>query len=185
MEESKLIILIYFLSLAVYGFFEIIVQRKYFKRKSKKTDKGFIFLLLSFYMAIYLTPLEYVLLKQKLMPGMILSGFIILTVGILIRFIGLYQMKYNFSTAIEAGEDNTLVTTGLYRYIRHPLYLAVFMIAAAGSIIFSCIYSWIMVLITLVAIINRIKHEEIFLNQHYQDYAKYSEKTWKLIPFIY
>jgi protein-S-isoprenylcysteine O-methyltransferase Ste14 len=180
-----LLILIYFFSLTLYGVFEIIFQRRFSMWATKWPDKALFYLIIPFYLAIYLSPVEFVLRGQKLNPAMIFSGFMLLCAGIIIRLAGLLKLKNNFSTAIETRNNSNLVTTGIYRYIRHPLYLASFMISAAGSLIFSCLFTWIPVLLMLVAVIKRINREEIFLNSHYPEYQEYSLKTNKLLPYIY
>ncbi|HUX57492.1 MAG TPA: hypothetical protein VMV77_10990 [Bacteroidales bacterium] len=53
------------------------------------------------------------------------------------------------------------------------------------TIIFSCLFMWIFVLLTLIGILSRIKKEESFLAQQYEEYAGYKKRTKKLLPLIY
>jgi protein-S-isoprenylcysteine O-methyltransferase Ste14 len=185
MSKINFIILIYFLSLAVYGIAEILLQLRFSKWKFKKTDKGLLSIMIPFYLSIYLAPLENVLMQYKLLSILIITGFLILLIGVLLRISSLLTLKHNFSLVIESENTDSLIVTGLYKYIRHPLYLAVLLISFSGCIIFSCIITWIFVILTLIGIVKRIKKEEDFLILKYIEYREYMKKTFKLIPFVY
>ena len=132
MNKTSFIILLYFTLIAVYGLMEIVLQRYFSKNKIKKTRDKLILLMLSlFYMSIYLAPAEHVILKTSLHTGLIITGFLFLITGIILRILSLAKLGNNFSIFVEAGEENSLVTGGLYRYIRHPLYLTSLMLAVS------------------------------------------------------
>lgn len=185
MGKVNLIMLIYFVIIAAYGITEIILQLKFSNWKFRKTDKGLMSILIPFYLSIYMPPAEHFVMKHKLYYVLIIIGFILLITGILLRICSFLTLKRNFSLAIEADRSNKLVVNGIYSHIRHPLYLASLITSLAGSIIFSCILTWIFVFSTLVAIILRIKKEEIFLTTVYPEYEEYKNRTYKLLPFFY
>ncbi len=180
-----MIFAIYFISLAIYGFNEIYLQRKYSKFSIEKIDLSFIYILFPFYMSLYLTPLEYYLLKPALHSASIITGFALLYMGIIFRIVALQTLRDGFSTAIESKKEVKLVTTGIYKYVRHPLYSTVLIIALSGSIIFSCTYCWVFVGLTLVGILFRIRKEEKFLIMQFEEYSEYIKRTKRIIPFIY
>lgn len=185
MNFEHMIITLYFISLAIYGFTEIYLQRKYAKSNVEKQDSSFIFIVVPFYMSLYLTTFEYWLAKPLLHTGTLVAGFVLLYLGIIFRIVALLTLRQGFSRAIEAKADSKLVTSGVYKYVRHPLYSTVFIMAMSGSIIFSCTYCWLLVGITLWGLIFRIKKEEAFLIQQYSEYSEYSKRTKRIIPFIY
>jgi protein-S-isoprenylcysteine O-methyltransferase Ste14 len=185
MDFEHMIITIYFISLAVYGLTEIYLQRKYAEFNVEKQDRSFIFIVVPFYLSLYLTTLEYWLTKPELHIGTIIAGFALLYFGIILRIIALLTLSQGFSTAIEAKADSKLVTSGVYKYIRHPLYSTVFIMAMSGSIIFSSTYCWLIVGITCWGLLFRIRKEESFLNQQFPEYREYCKRTKRIIPFIY
>ncbi len=79
-----------------------------------------------------------------------------------------------------------MVTHGIYRLARHPVYLGVLMVSV-GVPIWTA--SWIGLLIMLgiiPLIVGRIRSEEQMLIDEYGDsYRAYEKTTHKLIPFIY
>jgi protein-S-isoprenylcysteine O-methyltransferase Ste14 len=185
MSEDKIIIMIYFLSLALYGILEMRMHRKYSNLKSARQEKSFMLFVIPFYLCVYLSPLEYVWLKPKLSLILIIAGFLLFYGAIITRIISFKTLGNNFSVAIESKIDSNLVVHGIYKYTRHPLYLSIFIISVSGSLIFSCLYMWIFVVLTFIGILIRIKKEESFLILHYSEYQQYKKGTKKLIPWIY
>jgi protein-S-isoprenylcysteine O-methyltransferase Ste14 len=185
MNKANLIVLIYFLTIAAYGITEILLQLKFSNWKFSKTDKKLIPVLVPFYLSIYLPPAEHLFLKNQLSSSCIIIGFSIVIIGISLRLLSLITLNSKFSISITPNQSKNLVVNGIYRYIRHPLYLASLLMSFAGCIIFSCVVMWIFPLITLIAVIYRIKEEEVALTKEYPEYIEYKNKTYKLIPFIY
>jgi protein-S-isoprenylcysteine O-methyltransferase Ste14 len=82
-------------------------------------------------------------------------------------------------------EARGLVTSGLYRYVRHPLYLAE-MIAAIGTVI-QYVSTWtaLILAVQIAFQLRRMRNEEIVLMEIFPDHAAYKEKTARIIPGIY
>ena len=186
MDNKTKIIVIYFIIIATYGIAEIILQLWFSKWKFKKTrDKGLILIMVPFYLALDLAPIEYIIINNKLYVLLIVIGFLILILGVSLRILSLLKLRENFSLIIESGDKNFLIADGIYKHIRHPLYLASLFIAASGCIIFTCIITWLFFILTLASILRRIKIEETFLISRFPEYSDYIKKTYKLIPFLY
>lgn len=185
MINFKLVLIVYFLSIAIYGCAEIFLQLRFSNWKFKNADKGAIIIMVPFYLSIYLAPVENVLSEIRLFQVSVILGFVVLFFGVILRIIGLITIKNNFSMAIEADKSNRLVLSGIYKYIRHPLYLAILIISSSGSIMFACRFNWILVAFTLLGVLSQIKKEEQFLCKQYPDYEEYKKVTKKLIPFVF
>ncbi len=92
-----------------------------------------------------------------------------------------------FSTRVCIHKTHRLITTGLYRYIRHPSYSGLLICFFAAGIAMGDFLSLSVLLIPLViALVNRINVEEKFLQQFFgYDYQQYCLQTKKIIPKIY
>lgn len=81
-------------------------------------------------------------------------------------------------------KEGQMLSSGPYRFIRHPMYASALLIIWAG--IFGHISPANLVagiLITTVIFI-RILDEEQYLRERFPDYLAYAHKTKRLIPFI-
>jgi len=186
MDNTIMIIVIYFALIAIYGIIEVLLQLWFSNWKFKKTKyKELILIMIPFYFCIYFAPVESILFKNKLYVILIIVGFSILILGIILRILSLLKLRVNFSMVVKSEDRNRLITDGIYKHIRHPLYLATMLIAVSGCIIFTCIITWIFFALTLISILKRINIEETFLISRFTDYSDYVKKTYKLIPFLY
>ena len=77
------------------------------------------------------------------------------------------------------------ITRGPYRYIRHPMYLAVLLVALAlilDRFTWSRGIAWIILLADLIA---KLSYEERLLCARFPDYLDYRKRTKRLLPFVY
>jgi len=93
--------------------------------------------------------------------------------------------RYTLSVLPDARENATLVTSGPYRFIRHPMYSAVLIFLFALLVNdFKAIRLLVFGAVAVV-LIYKISIEEKILFQKYADYAAYCKSSKKLIPFLY
>lgn len=86
--------------------------------------------------------------------------------------------------ATASPTEGGLVTTGPYRYIRHPIYAAALYITWAGVLANLSILNVAFGLLTLVGSVARIVCEETLVRVRYPEYDDYAKKTRRLIPFV-
>lgn len=92
--------------------------------------------------------------------------------------------RQQFRFVPEPG-SGSLVRTGPYRLIRHPIYAGALLVVWSSLLGYP---SWLHVGIGLIACVPmpfRISVEEEFLQGHYPEYAEYARTTKRVIPFIY
>lgn len=90
----------------------------------------------------------------------------------------------NFSSTLKVKEEQTLVTRGPYRWVRHPMYAAVFLCVIGMCMITS---DWLVLLFSLPmmapAIARRMTREEgMLLDKFGEDYRRYMSRTGRLLP---
>ncbi len=155
------------------------------KYKPKEWLTFWLFLF-AYLITVGLTFLDYLKLKILSFNLEILFG-IILVGGVVIRILCKMWLRRFFNINIVIRKDHEIVRKGLYKYIRHPMYLStLFMfIGFAGvlSSILGIISTFVLILpVTLI----RIRREEYHLKKKTKDrYEDYMKHTKKLIPFIY
>jgi protein-S-isoprenylcysteine O-methyltransferase Ste14 len=94
----------------------------------------------------------------------------------------LTQLRGSFSIMAEARQ---LVTSGVYRLVRHPLYLAE-EIAAAGVVMqFFSPWTALIFAVQLGFQLRRMRNEEVILGEIFPEYAAYAQRTARILPGIY
>ncbi len=92
----------------------------------------------------------------------------------------------NYSATVVIRADHQLITHGIYRFTRNPIYLGGIMVVTGMPVYAASLYGFLTMLILVPIILNRIKMEEKLLTEEFGDaYRMYKEATKKLIPFIY
>ncbi len=87
--------------------------------------------------------------------------------------------------AIANTTEGRLVTNGPYRWLRHPIYASVIYFVWAGVLCHSLIGAIAAAVLISLSLIGRMLLEESFLKVAYNEYAVYSKRTSRLIPFLF
>lgn len=129
--------------------------------------------------AIYLVWKEYVLSDD------ILTIIIqVLAIGLMIWARITFGLR-SFHPAANATKG-ALITSGPYRWFRHPIYVSIIFFFAASLISFPYIETLIAVILIFVGLFIRMLLEEKALRATYKEqYETYSKQTKRIIPFIF
>jgi protein-S-isoprenylcysteine O-methyltransferase Ste14 len=104
------------------------------------------------------------------------------TIGSAGAVVALWQLGRSFSIMAESRQ---LVTSGPYRFVRHPLYAAE-QIATVGVFMqFASIYTALLLAAHITFQLRRMRNEEQVLTTRFPEYAAYSHATARLLPGIY
>ncbi len=80
--------------------------------------------------------------------------------------------------------EGKLVTSGPYRYLRHPIYAAVLYFLWAGVLTHLSLESVLTGLGGIVGVGMRVYVEESLLRERYPEYGEYAGRTKRIIPFL-
>jgi protein-S-isoprenylcysteine O-methyltransferase Ste14 len=110
----------------------------------------------------------------------------VVTIAIMIGIWAVLSMRPGNINIVPALKSNhRLVTSGIYRYIRHPMYASVILFCAA---FLATNPVWINCLVFGILLVNlwlKLRHEERLLSERYPEYRDYQQRTKLLVPFIY
>ncbi len=116
-----------------------------------------------------------------------IMGLVLLAAGIGIRVWAIRTLGKHFTATVTLTDGHTLVRSGPYQWVRHPSYLGAFM-AIAGCPLFLNAYWAVLVAVIAMSIAYylRIGVEEKMLSAYFgEQYNDYSQKTKRIIPFIW
>jgi protein-S-isoprenylcysteine O-methyltransferase Ste14 len=98
-----------------------------------------------------------------------------------------HALGRNWSISLDVREQHTLVTEGVYGYVRHPMYTAFWLWAAAQALLLP---NWVGGFAGLVGFgilfFGRVAREERMMLESFGDkYRAYMSRTYRIIPLVY
>jgi protein-S-isoprenylcysteine O-methyltransferase Ste14 len=107
--------------------------------------------------------------------------------GILVRLSSTLTLAEAHSIRIRTQKNQVLYQEGLYKFIRHPIYLGLLLTVGGLALMFQDVFMLAVGLFTYFCVIFiRFSSEEKLLINHFGDiYLSYMKKTKAIIPFIY
>lgn len=123
--------------------------------------------------------IESKLVKQLMM---ILGTMMILS-GCVANIKGRFNLGKNWANQIKIYQEHTLVQTGMYSIVRHPLYSSIIFMFYGGCLVYRNIVAFAAVSFVFVPFMYyRAKQEEALLLQSFPNYEEYKKKTGMLFP---
>jgi len=102
--------------------------------------------------------------------------------------LGLWALSHNrlgnFNIEPELRENCRLVTSGIYRWIRHPMYLSVTVMMLGVALMDPRAAEWLLWLFLLNVLLLKAQREESLWLSHDPCYLEYRKKTKYFIPYI-
>jgi protein-S-isoprenylcysteine O-methyltransferase Ste14 len=114
-------------------------------------------------------------------PAGLVSALLTMT-GSIFAVVVLMQLRESFSIMAEARQ---LVTAGVYRLVRHPLYLAEEIAAIGVAMQFFSLWTALILAVQIGFQLRRMRNEEAILTEIFPEYLVYCKKTARIFPGIY
>jgi len=134
---------------------------------------------------LILAPLEWVLRPGHGSAVQTLAGAGIALAGLAVARLSYRALGKNFRVYAVPKQNGTLITSGVYSKVRHPMYTGAILMMGGWVLMFGSLWSvplWLA--FSLLYVVKSVKEERI-LTDHFPEYGKYRKKTWKFLPFIY
>ena len=125
--------------------------------------------------------------EYELSAGPFVAGVMCLVIGLWLFYRSHADLGTNWSITLEIRERHRLITHGVYRHIRHPMYSALALYAIGQAL---AIPNWVAGPSNLIAfailLALRVHAEERMMVREFGDeYALYSARTKRLIPGVW
>ena len=120
-------------------------------------------------------------------PVVAYIGLLLLIVGGAVTLVGRAQLARFGSGVLHIEEDHSLITTGVFRLIRHPIYAGGVLGVVGFYMAFRSVVMLVLVsLLYFIVIRHRMLFEEEMLVEEFgEEYREYMKRTKRLIPFLY
>ena len=164
---------------------DLLAKRLHTKEKEAAQKKVVGFSVLQFLLSFLLASLDFRFGWSHLPTALVIGASIVLLLSY-----GMYAevMRENayLSRTVEVREGQKLIDTGLYGIVRHPMYSASVLLFLSMPLVLGSLFSLIIFLAYPFIIIQRIQHEEAFLEKELDGYCAYQKKVkYKLIPYVW
>lgn len=122
---------------------------------------------------------------HELPSAIVAAACVVFLVGYGFFGLVLRQNAY-LSRTIQVEKGQTVVDTGLYGIVRHPMYTATLLMFLSMPLILGSWQAFLVFLTYPVLIVKRIRNEEAVLTRELQGYEAYCRKiSYRLIPYIW
>jgi protein-S-isoprenylcysteine O-methyltransferase Ste14 len=111
-------------------------------------------------------------------------GSAVFAVALLLLWRSHADLGRNWSAIPKIKQEHSLVTDGIYRHIRHPMYAAHLLWAIAqGLLLQNWLAGWAFLVVVIPLYLIRIpKEEQLMLEQFDEQYRQYISRTGGIIP---
>ena len=122
-----------------------------------------------------------------LYPVPLIAGILCFALGLWLFHWSHADLGTNWSITLEVREKHQLVTEGIYRLVRHPMYAALLLYSAGQALVLP---NWVVgpsyfVAIALVFAFRVGPEERMMLEEFGKEYAAYMARTKRLIPGVW
>ena len=162
-----------------------------FKASAYSEKRSFSFISVAIVLSILPT---IILVRDSLFvlaqPYLMISNYIglaLYSIGITFRYVGTLTLGKYFTRGIEIETNHQLVSNSLYTYLRHPLYLGLFLLGVSTSFVYG---NYLMIIVSIVLMGSTLNYRMVLEERAMERvigkrYQEWKAKRYRFIPFIY
>ncbi len=106
-------------------------------------------------------------------------------IGLGLGIAGVFHLGNSLTPLPHPKEESQLVTTGVYAWVRHPIYSSVIFLALAYGVWQMSLSHGLGAIALFIFFDRKAAQEEQWLSTKFKDYSTYRQSVKKLIPFLY
>ena len=146
----------------------------------KLTNKDYLFVTLQ--MILFVIYIFDILPKFKVPAYLSSAGVFVAVSGVVISVVAMLKLDQNLTAFPTPKANSELVSSGLYKFIRHPIYTGVILFVFGYAVFKMSIFKMILAVLLLILFWFKSKYEEKRLQEKYSGYSEYQQKTGRFFP---
>jgi protein-S-isoprenylcysteine O-methyltransferase Ste14 len=112
-------------------------------------------------------------------------GAAVVLIGLAITLWARLALGRNWSGAVTLKQDHELIESGPYRFVRHPIYTGVLLMALGTAVLTARVSSFVFCALLLIGLWFKLRAEEQLMTEHFPEaYPRYRQRVRALIPFL-
>jgi protein-S-isoprenylcysteine O-methyltransferase Ste14 len=144
-----------------------------------------VFALLGFIALLVVPAFDRRFMWSSVPPYISVIGDLLVALGFLLVYFVIRANSYAAST-IQVAEGQTVISTGPYAVVRHPMYAGVLPLLIGTPLALGSWCGLFALILFLPALIWRLLDEERFLHKNLPGYTEYTRKVrYRLVPFVW
>lgn len=112
-------------------------------------------------------------------------GFVVYLLGLALAIWARLNLGRNWGMPMTLKDDPELVTSGPYKYIRHPIYSGILLAILGTAVAVNLFWLYVFIGISVYFIYSATVEEKIMEKQFPAKYLAYKKKSKMLVPFIF
>jgi len=190
METSQIILIAFILSLVLYNYSGLYVSRKYdakipFWSTILKGHDLTFYLIYGSYLALVIGAALAIITERFQLP-LTIAGFGVILVSIVINLLARQELARNWSPLAGTSAEQSLIKSGIYAHIRHPIYTSGILISLGLALVTSSLGGLALFILAVIAFVVRINAEEkALLAKFGVEYQEYAQNTGALLPKLH
>lgn len=161
----------------------------YYKRRGEKEKKSivetgsmFVFFLI-FYSLIKFRIAQIAITNQDLHLSLIIIGILLIIIGCIFNIIGRFNLGKNWANQIKIYNNHSLINSGVYKIVRHPLYASLIWMFFGASIAYLNMSAFLVNCFIFIPFMTyRARQEETLLLREFPEYKNYQKEVAMFYP---
>jgi protein-S-isoprenylcysteine O-methyltransferase Ste14 len=117
----------------------------------------------------------------------LVAGILCLIVGLWLFYRSHADLGTNWSVTLQLRQQHRLITHGVYRRVRHPMYVAIFLYSLGQALV---VPNWVagpsyLITFAILFALRFRAEERMMLEEFGDEYASYMAKTKRLVPGLW
>ena len=110
-------------------------------------------------------------------------GSVFCAAGIVLLVAAIARIGQSIQIAPEPKKNATLVTSGVYRWFRHPIYTSIVMIVVGLFLRKPALATAVAGVLVIIFLVIKVRFEEKLLRARYPEYSAYMERSIGILPW--